>query len=210
MIARIEGTLESRGEGYLLVSCNGITYQIQVPPLVHAAFEAAPTGQIVQLETVHYFALEQTRATPVLLGFENTLEKEFFEKLLTVPKMGPKGALGLLTQPVSVIAGAVENADNKFLESLPGVGKQRARDMIATLQGKLARFALLQDGGAIAGTAPVSISDVGQEALQILLALGHKRADAERMTQEALATAPDCPDAESLVRVVYKKQQEKR
>ena len=52
-------------------------------------------------------ATVQCSATPVLLGFENTLEKEFFEKLLTVPKMGPKGALSLLTQPVSVIAGAV-------------------------------------------------------------------------------------------------------
>jgi len=103
----------------------------------------------------------------------------------------------------------VENADHKFLESLPGVGKQRARDMIATLQGKLARFALLQDGGITEGTPATTISDVGQEALQILLALGHKRADAERMVQDALATVPDCPDAESLVRVVYKKQQER-
>lgn len=209
MIARIEGILEGRGEGYLLVSCQGITYQIQVPPLVYAALEATPAGQTLQLETVHYFSLEQTRATPVLLGFESTLEKEFFEKLLTVPKMGPKGALSLLTQPVSVIAGAVENADTKFLESLPGIGKQRARDMVATLQGKLARFALLQDGGASSGHVPVSISNVGQEALQILLMLGHKRADAERMTQEALVASPNCPDAESLVRVVYKKQQEK-
>jgi len=209
MIAQIEGTLAGRGEGYLLVSCGGLTYQVQVPPLVFSALESNATGETIQLETVHYFALEQTRATPILLGFKDTLEKEFFEKLLTVPKMGPKGALGLLTQPVSVIAGAVENADNKFLESLPGIGKQRARDMIATLQGKLARFALLQDGGVPSPHAPVSISNVGQEALQILLALGHKRADAERMTQEALAAAPDSPDAESLVRVVYKRQQEK-
>jgi len=209
MIAQIEGILQGRGEGYLLVACHGMTYQIQVPPLVFDALQQVQEGEKVALETVHYFALEQTRATPILLGFENTLEKEFFEKLLTVPKMGPKGALGLLTQPVSAIAGAVENADHKFLESLPGVGKQRARDMIATLQGKLARFALLQDGGAVGGPPTASISNVGQEALQILLALGHKRADAERMVQETLATVPDCPDAESLVRVVYKKQQER-
>lgn len=201
MIARIEGQLVGRGEGYLLLDSHGITYQVQVPPLVFDALRAVSEGQDITLETVHYFALEQSRATPILLGFESTLEKDFFEKLLTVPRLGPKGALTLMTQPVSAIASAIENADHKFLQSLPGIGKQRARDMIATLQGKIEQFALAQDGGTTAG----QFSDIGQDVIQILLELGYKQGDAERAASEAIKANPDAPDAETLLHEVFKR-----
>ena len=49
-----------------------------------------------------------------------------------------------------------------------------------------------------------------KEALQPLLVLGHKRQEAERMVQEAAKAKPNAPDAETLVRVTYRKQQEKK
>ena len=65
---------------------------------------------------------------------------EFFEKLLEVPRLGPMSALRALIIPVAEIARAIELQDETFLKKLPGVARQRARDMIATLQGKLAAF----------------------------------------------------------------------
>ncbi|HVF10835.1 MAG TPA: Holliday junction branch migration protein RuvA [Abditibacteriaceae bacterium] len=211
MISKISGNLTARGEGSIVVSVGGLGYEVFVPLVVAKALEAVPLGEPLELETIYYLQVDQTRATPVLLGFQNAIEKEFFEKLLTVPKMGPKGALSAFARPVSTLATAIETANYTVLQGLPGIGKQKARDLVATLQGKLAKFALMQDADLEKrlGAKPVP-SDVMEEALQMLLMLGHKRAEAERMVQEALAAEPSTPDAESLVRVIYRKQQEKR
>ncbi|MDF2439171.1 MAG: holliday junction helicase RuvA [Abditibacteriota bacterium] len=209
MISKISGKLQARGEGALTIDVHGLGYEVLVPPVVEKAFEALPLGEPLALETIYYLQVEQTRATPVLLGFQNSIQKEFFEKLLTVPKMGPKGALSCFARPVSTVATAIETANYTVLQSLPGVGKQKARDLVATLQGKVAKFALMQDSD-LDRSSNRAISDVAQDALQMLLMLGHKRQEAERMIAEAIKAEPDSPDAEAIVRVIYRKQQEKK
>jgi Holliday junction DNA helicase RuvA len=124
--------------------------------------------------------------------------------------MGPRGALNAFARSVSTIATAIETANYTMLQGLPGVGKQKARDLVATLQGKVAKFALMQDADLekrIAAGPPVS--DVAEEALQLLVLLGHKRAEAERLVNEAMTAEPTAPDAEAIVRIIYRKQQEK-
>lgn len=208
MISKISGKLLARGEGALTIDVNGLGYEVLVPPVVEKAFEALPLGDALALETIYYLQVEQTRATPVLLGFQNAIQKEFFGKLLTVPKMGPKGALSCFARPVSTVATAIETANYTVLQSLPGVGKQKARDLVATLQGKVAKFALMQDSDLDRRPGQAPASDVAQDALQMLLMLGHKRPEAERMIAEALKAEPAAPDAEAIVRVIYRKQQE--
>jgi Holliday junction DNA helicase RuvA len=211
MISRISGKLIGRGNGFIEVDVSGMAYEVMVPVVVEKALDGVLEGDSLSLETIYYLQLEQSRATPVLLGFQNSIQKEFFEKLLTVPKMGPKGALGAFARPVSTVASAIETANYAMLQTLPGVGKQKARDMVATLQGKVAKFALMQDGDLDKRAAAplLDAAGVAQEALQLLSMLGHKRAEAERMVAEAIKAEPDAPDAETLVRVIYRKQQEK-
>jgi Holliday junction DNA helicase RuvA len=146
----------------------------------------------------------------VLIGFQNAIQREFFEKLLMVPRMGPKGAMSAFARPVSTVAAAIEAANDSMLQSLPGVGKQRARDMVATLQGKVAKFALMQDADLEKrlGAAPVDLNSIGAESLQLLIMLGHKRPEAEKMVRDALNSEKNVPDAETLVRVIYRRQQE--
>jgi Holliday junction DNA helicase RuvA len=211
MISQISGSLAGRGEGYVVLEVGGLSYQVLVPLVVEKSLETRALGEPLRLETIYYLQMEQARATPVLIGFENAIEKEFFEKLLTVPKMGPRGAMSAFARPVSSIAIAIETADHAALQGLPGVGKQKARDLVATLQGKVAKFALMQDAElARRMAAPPAAGDVAEEALQLLTMLGHKRTEAERMVAEAMAAEPNCADAETLVRVIYRKQQERK
>lgn len=210
MISKIRGQLIDRNDGSITVDVNGLGYQILVPAIVAKALESAPLDEPITLETIYYLQVEQNRATPVLLGFENAIQREFFEKLLLVPRMGPKSALQTFSRPVSTLAVAIETANATLLQSLPGVGKQKARDLIATLQGKVAKFALMQDADLDKRAANAPAADVADEALQLLVLLGHKRHEAERMIHDALAAEPNAPDAESLVRVIYRKQQEKK
>ena len=210
MISKISGTLTARGENSIEIAVGGLTYEIQVPVVVYKDLESAPLGEPLALETIYYLQVEQTRATPVLLGFQNSIQREFFEKLLLVPRMGPKGALGAFAMPVSTLAAAIESANYSRLHTLPGVGKQKAKDMVATLQGKLAKFALMQDAELGQKAAGLPHGDVEDEALQLLVMLGHKRSEAEKLVADALSAEPATPDAESLVRVIYRLKQERR
>lgn len=210
MISKISGKLIGRGDGYVEIDVGGLCYEVQVPHVVSKALDSAPLAEKLTLQTIYYLQVEQTRATPVLLGFQNSIQKEFFEKLLTVPRMGPKGALQAFARPVSTLATAIETANYPLLQSLPGVGKQKARDLVATLQGKLAMFALMQDADLDKKAVPAMASDVADEALQLLQLLGHKRAEAERLVNDALASEPSALDAEALVRVIYRMKQEKK
>jgi len=210
MIARISGKLVSLCDNIVVLETNGLCYEILVPHIVGKALEGKPVGEPLSLETIYYLSVEQTRATPILIGFQNAIEKEFFQKLLTVPKVGPRAALNAFSRPVSTIARAIETADYALLQTLSGVGKQKARDLVAALQGKVAKFALMQDSDLDRRSLRAGIADVTGDALQMLLMLGHKRQEAERMISEAIKAEPTAPDAESLVRVIYRKQQEKR
>lgn len=211
MIAYLSGTLIQRTEKSVVIEVNGLGYEVLLPHIVAKALETHPLGEPLALETIYYFALEQTRATPILIGFQNSIEKEFFERLVTVPKIGPRAALSAFASPVSSIARAIETSDHKALEALPGIGKQRARDIVAALQGKVAKFTLMQDSELERQLGmPAPEHDVMAEATQLLMMLGHKQADAERLVRDALIAEPQCEDAESVVRVIYRKQQEKQ
>lgn len=210
MIARIQGTLAARGDSSVTIDVSGVGYEVLVPAIVAKALEAAALDSPIALHTIYYLQIDGNRASPVLLGFENTIQKEFFEKLILVPRMGPKSALGMFARPVSTLAVAIETNNTSLLKSLPGVGPQKVRDIVATLQGKLAKFALMQDADLDKRAASVIHGDVADDAVQLLTLLGHKRAEAERMVHDAITADPNAPDAESLVRVIYRRQQEKK
>src|SRR5688500_11650691 len=101
MIARLSGKLIARGDGSIIIEAGGLGYEVQVPLVVEKALDTMPLGEAIHLETIYYMQMDQNRATPVLIGFQNSIQKEFFEKLLTVPKMGPKATLGAFSRPVS-------------------------------------------------------------------------------------------------------------
>ena len=82
MIARISGTLIKRDELSVVIDVGGLAYEVLVPHIVGKALEAKPLGEPLVLETIYYLAVEQTRATPILIGFQNAIEKEFFQKLV--------------------------------------------------------------------------------------------------------------------------------
>ncbi|WP_226037021.1 Holliday junction branch migration protein RuvA [Aquibacillus saliphilus] len=131
MIAYIKGNLVIINEQAVIVDVNGVGYEI---------FCANPfvfqdkVGEQVQIYTYHYVRED----TQVLYGFKKTDDKLLFSKLLNVSGIGPKGALAILaTAGVRDFVVAIEEENEKFLTSFPGVGKKTARQMILDLKGKL-------------------------------------------------------------------------
>lgn len=206
MICRISGKIVEKKEYSVVLDINGICYEVLIPGAVMQCLEnnIKPDGSI-SLITYHYLQVEPSKGFQVLIGFLNEIEKEFFEKFITVSGIGPKAAVRALKMPISMIARAIDMSDVPFLKSLPGIGEQRAREIIAKLQGKVGKFGLLQDTGtgteAFAGK--LGIKD---EAMGVLLQLEYKKFEAEGMLDKALKRNPEIKTAEELLNEVYKQK----
>lgn len=202
MIARISGKVTEKGTNYLIIDTGGISYEVFLPACVMQRIEQNLSGDnTVSLITYHYLQIEPSRNIPVLVGFLNEIEKEFFEIFITVSGIGPRAALKALNKPISLIAKAIDEADLHFLKSLPGIGQQRAKEIIAKLQNKIGKFGLIQDGQII--KQQIKTKDIEEEALAVLMQLEYKKSEAVLMIKKALERKTDIQTTEELLNEVY-------
>jgi len=205
VISRIRGRLKKRSDDSVLVDVNGISYSVILPFMVMKSLDGiADKDGMVELVTYHYFHSDMTRSIPMLIGFLNEIEREFFEKFITVSGIGPRGAVRALNLPISEIARAIDEGDIPKLKSLPGIGEQRARDIVAKLQGRVGKFGLIQDGGKREANSPGD--DIKLEALEVLFQLKYNRKEAMRMVDTALKRSPEINSVEELLNEVYKQK----
>jgi Holliday junction DNA helicase RuvA len=205
MIARISGKIIERGENYLIIDVGGISYEVFLPATVMQRLgEHTSSDGTVNLITYHYLQVEPSKSTPVLVGFLNEIEKEFFEIFITVSGIGPRAALKALNKPISLIARAIDEADTNFLKSLPGIGPQRAKEIVAKLQNKVGKFGLLRDDKIKAQRVPTQ--DIEEEVLTILMQLEYKKSEAQTMIKKALERQPNIQTTEGLLNEVYKQR----
>src|SRR6185295_6466991 len=147
MIATLRGRLRKKDDDRVVLDCGGIGYEVFLPPIVLRALEGAEAGEKgAELELVIYYHATRDQPRPVLIGFTSDLDKEFFEKLITVKDIGPMIAARALASPVAELAAAIARQDEKYLRALPGIGPQKAKNIVAQLQNKVAKFALAREG----------------------------------------------------------------
>jgi len=203
MISQISGKIIQKKNDCIVIDNQGICYTIFVPPLLMSCIDEKITDGCIRLITYHYHQIDQSKSIPVLIGFLNEVEKEFFELFITVSGIGPRAALKAINKPISVIAQGINDADVALLCSLPGIGAQRAKEIIAKLQGKMGKFGLIQDEKLHA--KPVS-DDMVKEALEVLGQLQYKKQEAKEMITKALARSPDIRSTEELLNEVYRQK----
>jgi len=208
MITSICGKITERRSQSVVLENNGISYEVFIPSISKARLDEllTPDGQL-KLITYHYHHIEPSRSIPVLIGFLSEVEKDFFEIFITVSGIGPKAALRALNMPISSIAAAIDRADITALKSLPGIGPQRAKEIIAKLQGKIGRFGLIQD--SCAGIQLDEQKGLIEQATEVLMQLQYKKHEAKEMAQEALKKDPEIKTVEELLNIVYKQRAKK-
>ena len=205
MISRITGKVIEKGARYLILDTGNICYEVLIPQAVMQRIDESIDGNgKVSLVTFHYHQLEPAKSFPVLIGFLNDIERDFFEIFITVSGIGPKAALKALNKPISQIAQAIDDGDLSFLKSLPGIGEQRAKEIIAKLQNKVGRFGLIQDGKMKEATTKTK--DIAEEALAVLMQLEYKKPEASAMIKSALGNSPEMQTTEELLNMVYKQR----
>jgi len=209
MISYICGKVAYKKDSSIILEVSGIFYEVFLPGAVLKSIDSIINqDNTLKLVTFHYHHVEPSRSVPVLIGFLNEIEKEFFEKFITVSGIGPRAAVRALNVPFSRVAKAIGEADKNLLKSLPGIGEQRAKEIIAKLQSKVGKYALMQDDNS--EVAMEKQPDFAEEALDVLLQLQYKRQEAKDMIHKALQRSSDITSVEELLNEVYKQRSERK
>jgi len=173
-----------------------------LPAVVMDTLDAKKVGDEISL----YIFYQQTerQPKPVLIGFNLEVEKEFFQQFISVEDIGPLKAVKALTVPVREIAGFIEDRDVGALTRLKGIGNRTAQKIIASLEGKMGKFALIRTEEP---RKPAPIEDFTQQVLEVLVKqLGHRNSAAKQMIAGALKRNPGIATPEELFDEVYRGQ----
>ncbi|MBU1121244.1 MAG: hypothetical protein KKF54_00895 [Candidatus Omnitrophica bacterium] len=202
MIYRIKGKLIKKEKNRVILEVSGLFYEIGISSSVYNRLNQ--DNPYLELVIYHYLNIENNRAIPVLIGFIDDLEKEFFEKFIKVSGIGPKAALRAFDKPISHIAQAIEEGDISFLKTLAGIGTQRAKQIVAQLQGKVGRFVLLKEETS---QRPISIKEeVLVEAKEVLRRLQYSNKEIEDMIKKAIGANPGVEKVEDLLNEIYRQR----
>jgi Holliday junction DNA helicase RuvA len=200
MIGYIEGKLLKKENERVMILANQLGYEVLLPAVVMESIQQKEIGD--PLELYVYYHQTERQPKPVLIGFNMEVEKEFFQYFISVEDIGPMKAVKAMTMPVRDIARAIENRDVSALRRMKGVGNRTAQKIVATLSGKMDKFALIHQG-EVPPAAPVE--DFAQLVLDVLTKqLGHKMTDAKRMIAGALERNPAIATPEELFDEIYR------
>src|SRR5687768_10768946 len=173
MIGRVAGILVEKNFPLVIVSCNGVGYEIDVP--MSTFYPLPRTGEEVTLLT-HLVVREDAH---LLFGFLTAGERSAFRQLLKISGVGPKVALSVLSgMSVDDLAAAVASGDAARLTKVPGIGKKTAERLVLELRDKLPK--------TITAVRAESAGAAGADVINALLALGYN----EREAQSAVKGLP--------------------
>ncbi|ARQ45405.1 Holliday junction branch migration protein RuvA [Oxalobacter formigenes] len=177
MIGRIQGILLQKNPPQLLVDCQGVGYEIDVP--MSTFYNLPAVGEKVTLFT-HLAIREDAH---VLYGFGSLDERALFRQLIRISGVGARTALALLSGlSVNDMSQAVALQDASRLTSIPGIGKKTAERLLLELKGKL-------ETGALSAISSSVQNDAMADIQNALLALGYS----EKETILAIKQVPnDC------------------
>jgi holliday junction DNA helicase RuvA len=165
MIARLNGLLIEKSPPLIVLDCNGVGYEIEVP--MSTFYNLPEVGAKLQLLT--YMVVRED--AQLLYGFGSEQEKSTFKQLLKVNGIGAKSALSILSGvSIDDLIYAVSNQDVAMLTRVPGVGKKTAERLLLELKDK---FAIT--GSANTTAAPKSAS---HDILNALISLGYNEREA--------------------------------
>jgi len=165
MIGKLSGTLSEKNPPQVLVDCQGVGYEVDVP--MSTFYNLPAVGEKVSLLT-HFVVREDAQ---ILYGFGSSEERAAFRQLIKISGVGPRMALGVLSgMSVSELAQAITLQEAGRLVKIPGIGKKTAERLLLELKGKM---------GADLGPATVTAADSTQnDILQALVALGYSDKEA--------------------------------
>jgi len=203
VISHLTGVLLKKKRDGVVVEAGGVGYDVLLPGAVAAQLEDLGAGDEISLVISYHLIATPSRITPLLVGFTNDVEREFFEHFISVSGIGPKAAARALTLPFARVAQAIIEGDVGALTLLPGVGRKRAEEIVHQLKDKVAAAALCRTR---AEAAPPSAAEALLEAEAVLEQLGYSRPEIKAIVDNLGDGARECSSAEEVLSLIYARQ----
>ncbi|MFK5193551.1 Holliday junction branch migration protein RuvA [Glaesserella parasuis] len=165
----------------MVLDVQGVGYEVLMPM---TSFYNLPD---LNEDTMIFTHLVIREDAHLLFGFVQKQERMLFRELIKTNGVGPKLALAILSaMSVSEFMSAIEQEELAKLIKIPGIGRKTAERLLVELKGKFStlfhhEISILQPSGnllSIASMSPVN------EAIDALISLGYKAADAEKMVKK--------------------------
>ncbi|HVG56673.1 MAG TPA: Holliday junction branch migration protein RuvA [Vicinamibacterales bacterium] len=183
MIGFLRGRIADKQPNTLIVDVQGVGYEVHVP--LSTFYDAGEVGAEITLRIYTHVREDALQ----LYGFLTELERQLFERLISISGIGPKLAISVLSgmDPREVLS-AVQRGDVARLTGIPGIGKKTSERIVLELRDRLANLA----GGVPVDATPANGADrLRGDLLSALQNLGYHRPQAEKAVDSSLQTMPD-------------------
>ncbi|MGB0712892.1 MAG: Holliday junction branch migration protein RuvA [Gammaproteobacteria bacterium] len=180
MIGFLRGRLVDKHPPTLVMDVNGVGYEVEAP--MSTFYQLPLDAAEIRLFT-HLVVRDDAH---ILFGFWTRDEREMFRALIRINGVGAKMALAILSgMSAAEFASCVSNGDATALTRLPGIGKKTAERLIVEMRDRLpeAISEAAIGAGPAPGVAPMDVGDAVSDAVNALVALGYKPADASKMVR---------------------------
>ena len=182
MIGSIKGKIILKTDKFIIVEANGVGYKVSVSPIL--------LTKTTEGEEIFFWVHTHIREDSFdLYGFIDYSELEFFEMLINVSGIGPKGALTILAVATTdTLKKAIKTSDLAYLTKISGIGKKTAEKMVIELRDKIG---IINTDGNLRDEL---------DALEALKSLGYSQNEA----REAIKDLPADMDTSTKVRNALK------
>jgi len=193
MIDALHGVLAAKSPTSAVVRVAGFDMRLHISV---SCFETLPAlGKEIHLLTYLHVREDALQ----LFGFADVVERDLFERMISVTGIGPRLAVGILSgATASRVRDAIESGDAEFLQTLPGVGKKLAQRLLVELREKMMPSAPASPPGAALPGAMTN--NVASDAAIALQSLGFTRGGAQSAVQDALSDLGANATAEAIIR----------
>ena len=203
MIATLSGAYKARTGESVILEVGGVGYQVYLPPVVWDALGDLKVDQPLHFKVVYQASAQQPK--PTLFGFLSDEEKEFFELLAGIPRLGGRNAAKAMVLPVNVLAMAIQEGNRELLDRLPGVSSSGAEKIIASLRRKVGVFAELEN---VAAAPPADNRDeLRSDAIELLVVMDVKKPEASRAVEQILESEPGVNTVQDVITEFFKRRQ---
>lgn len=174
MIAYLEGEIIHLTDKFIIINTGNVGYKVSVTPQTISLYTLGKKTSLFIYTAVRENSID-------LYGFNNINELSFFELLLDVSGIGPKGALGIIAlAPIETIKRAIATGDVGYLNKVSGIGKKTAEKIIIELRDKLKDYKNDTD-------TPGTLRDES-DILEALKSLGYSQNEARDSLHEVPST----------------------
>ncbi len=195
MIRRIRGIAVETHPTFIVVDVGGVGYLLYTTTKT-----AVEEGSEVTLFT--HLAVRENALD--LYGFATQQELSFFELLLTLPKVGPKSAIQILSQAdIHLLQNAILSQDATHLSKMSGISKKTAEKIVLGLKDSFEGHYLEHGDQSHPnnGEQNALLSDT----IDALVTLGYPQADARKTVQQILSERTDITTANDAIKEALKK-----